>query len=138
MGSKYSEQSAKSVEQLTSPVDHDEDMSDLDTYHIKTLRSGKVVKVFNCKKKLTPLKLRKMEDVLGIDESIASSHARKFKNGGSQMKTKNLSAISSNSSHNKSQCFGSREMVSHDIKDGNSQDLFGRIYRIQGLSHYKY
>ena len=52
MGSKYSEQSTESVEQLTSPVDHDEDMSDLDTYHIKTLRSGKVVKVFNCKKNI--------------------------------------------------------------------------------------
>ena len=79
-----------------------------------------------------------MEDVLGIDESIASSHARKFKNGGSQMKTKNLSAISSSSPHNKSQCSDSRELVSHDIEDGNSQDLSGRLYRLQGLSHYKY
>ena len=123
---------------MTSPIDHDEDMSDLDTYHIKTLRSGKVVKVFNCKKKLTPLKVRKMEDVLGIDESIASFHTRKFKNGGSQMKTKNLSAISSNSPHNKSQCYDSRELVSHDIEDGSSQYLSGRLYRIQGLSRYKY
>lgn len=125
MGSKDSEQSAKSAEQLTSPVDHDEDMSDLDAYRIKTLRSGKVVKVVNCKKKLTPLKVRKMEDVLGIDESIASFHTRKFKNGGSQMKTKNLSAISSNSSHNKSRCSDSRELDAHDIEDGNSQDLSG-------------
>ena len=65
-----------------------------------------------------------MKDVLGTYESIASSHARKFKNGGSQMKTKNLSAISSNSSHNKSQCSDRRELVSHDIEYGNSQDLF--------------
>ena len=138
MGSKESEQSVESAEQLKLPVDHDEDMSDLDTYHIKTLRSGKVVKVFNCKKKLTPLNVRKMEDVLGIDESISSSHTRKFKNGGSQMKTKNLSAISSNSSHNKAQCSNSRELVSHDIEDGNLQDLSGILYRLQGLSHYKY
>ena len=78
MGSKDSKQYSKFVDQMISPIDHDEDMSDLDTYHIKTLRSGKVVKVFNCKKKLTPINVRKMEDVLGIDESIASSHARKF------------------------------------------------------------
>ena len=79
-----------------------------------------------------------MKDVLGTYESIASSHARNFRNGGSQMKTKNLSAISSNSSNEKSQCSDSRGLVSHDIEDGNSQDLSGRIYRIQGLSHSKY
>lgn len=123
MGSKDSEQSAESAEQLTSPVDHDEDMSDFDTYQIKTLRSGKVVKVLNSEIKITPLKVRTMEDVLGIDESIASSHSRKFRSGGSQMKTKSLAAISSNSSHNKSQSSDSRELDAHDIEYGNSQDL---------------
>lgn len=123
MGSKDSEQSAESAEQLTLPVDHYEDSSDLDTYYIKTLRSGRVVKVTNCAKNVTPLKVRKMEDVLDIDESLAASHTSKFKNGGSQMKTKSLAALSSDSSHRKSQSFDNREVDGHAIEVGNLQDF---------------
>lgn len=123
MGSKDSEQSAESAVQLTSPVPHDEYSSDLDTYRIKTLRSGKVVKVPNCAKNVTALKERTMEDLLGIDESLVSSHTRKFRNGWSQRKTRSLTALTSNLSHSKSQSSDGIELVAHAIEDVNSQDL---------------
>lgn len=123
MGSKDSEQSAESAVQLTSPVPHDEYSSDLDTYRIKTLRSGKVVKVPNCAKNITALKERTMEDLLGIDESLVSSHTRKFRNGWSQRKTRSLTALTSNLSHSKSQSSDGIELVAHAIEDVNSQDL---------------